>query len=69
MLFDFGIPLQLPVVFIASMSKAKCKVGRYFEKYTSLYDVMIEADDSQKLDYVNTTTHDYMMLLNKKAAV
>lgn len=68
-LFDFGMPLQLPILFLTSMSKAKCKVGRYLEKYIDLYDVMIEADESKKLDYVITTTHDYMMLLNKKKAV
>jgi hypothetical protein len=66
-LFDFGIPTQFPIMFIASMSKAKCKVGRYVEKYAELYDVMIEADENKKLDYVITITHDYMMLLNKKA--
>lgn len=67
MLFDFGIPTQLPVTFLASMSNAKCKVGRYVEKYTELYDVMIETDATKTLDYTITTTHDYMMLLNKKA--
>ncbi len=66
-LFDFGIPTQLPIMFISSMSKAKCKVGRYMEKYTDFYDVMIEADESKKLDFVVGTTHNYMMQLNKKA--
>jgi hypothetical protein len=65
-LFDFGIPSQLPIMFITSISKAKCKVGRYVEKYAELYDVMIEADENKKLDYLITTTHNYMMLLNKK---
>jgi len=65
-LFDFGIPSQLPIMFLTSMSRAKCKVGRYLEKYAELYDVMIEADENKKLDYVITITHDYMMLLNKK---
>jgi len=66
-LMDFGIPLQLPITYISSMSKAKCKVGRYLEKYVDLYDVMIEADTTKSLDYVVKTTHDYMMLLNKKS--
>ena len=26
--------------------------GKVFEKYTELYDVMIEADENKKLDYV-----------------
>jgi hypothetical protein len=65
-LMDFGIPSQLPILFISSMSKAKCKVGRYLEKYVDFYDVMIEADETKNLDYVVKTTHNYMMLLNKK---
>jgi hypothetical protein len=65
-LFNFGLPVQLPVMFINSMSKAKCKVGRYFEKYIGLFDVMIEADENKKMDYVVETTHNYMMKLNKK---
>ncbi len=51
---------------ITSESKAKCKVGRYVEKYAELYDVMIEADENKKLEYVITTTHNFMMLRNKK---
>lgn len=66
-LFDFGVPTQLPIMFITSMSKARCKVGRYSEKYANLYDVMFEADDQKKLDYIVTTTHNYMTLLNKRA--
>jgi hypothetical protein len=65
-LFDFGQPLLLPIMFLTSTSKAKCKVGRYLEKYVDLYDVMIEADETKKLDYVIETTHNYMMLINKK---
>jgi hypothetical protein len=66
-LLDFGIPVQLPILFISSMSRAKCKVGRYMEKYADIYDIMIEADESKKLEYVVKTIHNYMMLLNKKA--
>lgn len=65
-LFDFGQPILLPIMFLTSTSKAKCKVGRYLEKYVDLYDVMIEADETKKLDYVIETTHNYMMLINKK---
>lgn len=65
-LMDFGLPEQLPIMFISSMSRAKCKVGRYLKKYVELYDVMIEADENKKLEYVVNTTHSYMMLLNKK---
>jgi len=66
-LFDFGAITQLPIMYINSMSKAKCKVGRYVEKYVDFYDVMVEVDKSKKLDYVVKTIHNYIMLLNKKA--
>jgi len=66
-LMDFGIPTQLPIKFISSMSKARCKVGRYEQKYVDFYDIMIESDESQKLEYVVKTTHEYLMVLNKKA--
>jgi hypothetical protein len=66
-LFDFGMSSQLPIMFLTSMSKAKCKVGRYVDKYVDFYDVMIEADENKKLGDVVKTTHDYMTLLNKKA--
>jgi hypothetical protein len=67
MLMDFGMPTQLPIIYITAMSKAKCKIGRYLEKYVDLYDVMIESVENEKLEYVVKTTHDYMMVLNKKA--
>jgi len=66
LLFDFGVPEQLPIKFISSMSKAKCKIGRYVEKYVELYDVMIESGNKE-LEYVVKTTHDYMTALNKKS--
>ncbi len=66
-LMDFGAPTQLPIMYITSMSRAKCKIGKYLEKYVDFYDVMIEATENKKLDYVVQTTHDYMMVLNKKA--
>jgi len=66
LLLDFGVSKQLPITYITSMSKAKCKVGRYVEKYTDFYDIMIEADENAKLDYFIKTTHNYIAQLNKK---
>jgi len=66
-LLDLNISASLPLVFIAALSKAKCKVGRYSEKYLSIYDVMIEADEEKTLKYFLQNVDTYMEMLNKKA--
>lgn len=67
LLLDLNISAQLPSVFVAALSKAKCKVGRYSEKYVSIYDVMIEADEQKDLKYFLQNVDTYMDMLNKKA--
>lgn len=67
LLLDLNITSQLPLVFTAALSKAKCKVGRYSEKYLSIYDVMIEADEQKNLKYFIQNVDTYMDMLNKKA--
>jgi len=69
LLLDLNITTQLPLVFVAALSKAKCKVGRYSDKYMSLYDVMIETDDQKTLKYFLQNVDTYMEMLNKKASV
>jgi len=67
LLLDLNIAKQLPLTFTAALSKAKCKVGRYSEKYLSLYDVMLETDDEKTLQYFLKNVDTYMEMLNKKA--
>ncbi|HSY75299.1 MAG TPA: hypothetical protein VK890_00495 [Bacteroidia bacterium] len=67
LLLDLNIATQLPLIYVATLSKAKCKVGRYSEKYMSLYDVMIETDDQKTLKYFLQNVDTYMEMLNKKA--
>jgi len=38
--------------------QSQMQVGRYEQKYVDFYDIMIESDESQKLEYVVKTTHD-----------
>jgi hypothetical protein len=66
-LLDLNISTSLPLIFVAALSKAKCKVGRYSEKYLSIYDVMIEADEEKTLKYFLQNVDTYMEMLNKKA--
>ena len=68
LLLDLNIARQLPLIYVAALSKAKCKVGRYSEKYMSIYDVMIETDDEKTLKYFLQNVDTYMEMLNKKAS-
>lgn len=67
LLLDLNIAKQLPLIYIAALSKSKCKVGRYSEKYVSLYDVMIETDDQKGLKYFLQNVDTYMEMVNKGA--
>ena len=65
MLIDMNISGRLPLMFVTALSKARCKVGRYNEKYLSLYDVMIEADETKNLKYFLRNVDTYLEMLNK----
>jgi len=67
LLLDLNINRQLPLTYIAALSKAKCKVGRYTNKWMSLYDVMIEVDKEKKMKYFLQNVDIYMEMLNKDA--
>ncbi|MGP8214275.1 MAG: DUF6913 domain-containing protein [Bacteroidia bacterium] len=66
LLLDLNITMALPLIYVAALSKAKCKVGRYSEKYMNLYDVMIETDDQKTLKYFLQNVDIYMEKINKK---
>lgn len=65
LLIDMNLGRKLPVMFVTASSKAKCRVGRYTEKYMSLYDVMIETDETKNLKYFLRNVDTYMDMLNK----
>jgi hypothetical protein len=65
MLIDMNIGGELPLMFVSASSKAKCKVGRYDEKYLSIYDVMIETDKTKTLKYFLRNVDTYMDMLDK----
>jgi len=69
LLLDLNITMQLPLIYVAAFSKAKCKVGRYSDKYMSLYDVMIETDKEKTLKYFLQNVDIYMEMLNKENSV
>jgi hypothetical protein len=53
-----NIEKSIPLKYIASMSAAQFKIGRYDENYTYLYDMMISVDDSTNLkQYITQAKH------------
>ncbi|MFC2101376.1 DUF6913 domain-containing protein [Bacteroidota bacterium] len=46
LLIDLTREDDLPLKFIAGLSRARCKVGKFSEKNNSYYDLMIKADPS-----------------------
>jgi len=65
MLIDLNVNGEMPLMFVTASSKAKCKVGRYTERYSNLYDVMIETDETKTLKYFLRNVDTYMEMLNK----
>lgn len=65
LLIDMNLGRKIPLMFVTALSIAKCKVGRYTEKYMSLYDVMIETDETKNLKYFLRNVDTYMDMLNK----
>jgi hypothetical protein len=63
---DLNIGEQLPLTFVASLSRGKCKVGKYSKKNEGLYDVMIETGADNTLKYLLKNVDTYMDMLNKK---
>jgi hypothetical protein len=65
LLLDLNINDEMPLKFVSASSKAKCKVGKYGEKYLDIYDVMIETDSTKNLKYFLQNVDTYMEMLNK----
>ncbi len=66
LLIDLNIHDHFPLKYIASISKAKFKVGKYNEKDESIYDMMIDADHTQTLKYFLRQVDTYITMLNKQ---
>lgn len=64
-LIDMNIRNVFSLHYIAALSKAKFKIGRYTED-TDLYDFMIEMDDSKGLKYYLRNIDHYLLKINTK---
>jgi hypothetical protein len=68
--FDVVIDLcmhhSFPLRYVAAMSKARLKVGRFGEKYSGIYDFMLNVDDTISLeDFIKEITH-YLNIINQQ---
>lgn len=65
LLIDLNIHDHFALKYIAALSQAKFKVGKYKEADESIYDMMIDADNTQTLKYFLRQIDTYITMLNK----
>src|ERR1035437_4331026 len=65
LLIDLNVHDHFVLKYISALSKAKFKVGKYNEKDESIYDMMIDADNTQTLKYFLRQVDTYITMLNK----
>ncbi len=65
LLIDLNIHDHFSLKYITALSKAKFKAGKYKEEDESIYDMMIDADNTQTLKYFLRQVDIYITMLNK----
>ena len=65
LLIDLNVHDHFVLKYISALSKSKFKVGKYNEKDESIYDMMIDADNTQTLKYFLRQVDIYIAMLNK----
>jgi hypothetical protein len=65
LLMDLNIHDHFPLKYISAVSKAKFKVGKYKEEDEAIYDMMIDADNTQTLKYFLRQVDTYISMMNK----
>ena len=70
LLIDLNINNHFPLRYIAALSKATFKVGKFSEKDKGIYDLMInienkEGNDAQPLKYFLKQVDTYLAMINK----
>lgn len=66
LLLDLNIQDLFPLRYIATLSKARFKVGRTSERNTAIFDLMINIDQSKNLKFFLRNVDEYLFLINKK---
>lgn len=65
LLVDLTMEEFFPLYYILGASKAKFKVGKFYEN-NSYYDLMIDIDKSKKMDFFIEQIKHYLSLINTK---
>ena len=65
LLIDLNVHDHFPLKYIAALSKANFKVGKYNEKDTEMYDMMIDADNTKTVKYFLRQVDIYITMMNK----
>ena len=67
-LIDLNIYDHFPLEYIAAVSKARFKVGKFTDNNKETYDMMIETDETKSFKYFLRQVDIYLSMINKKAS-
>lgn len=65
LLIDLNIHDHFPLKYIAALSKASFKVGKFNEKDIEIHDMMIDSDGTKTVKYFLRQIDTYITMLNK----
>lgn len=65
LLIDLNIRDHFSLKYVSALSKARFKVGKYKEADEKIYDMMIDADNTQTLKYFLRQIDTYITMMNK----
>jgi len=65
LLIDLNIHDHFPLKYIAALSKASFKVGKFDEDGMDIHDLMIDADNTKTVKYFLRQIDTYITMLNK----
>ncbi|MFL5762794.1 MAG: DUF6913 domain-containing protein [Bacteroidia bacterium] len=67
LLIDLNIQDHFALKYIAALSKAKFKVGKFDEEGFDIHDLMIDSDNTKTIKYFLRQIDTYITMLNKPA--
>ncbi|TSA28112.1 MAG: hypothetical protein D4R67_04550 [Bacteroidetes bacterium] len=65
LLIDLTIEENLPLKFVAGLSRARCKVGRFSEENEPYYDLMIKIDPVERLSGFISQVKHYLTIIKQ----
>lgn len=65
-LIDLNIRDLFPLHYVSALSRARFKVGKKNEENNSIFDMMIESDETKSLKYFLRNIDNYLFVINRK---